>query len=123
MADKKERKVKEEPVKKEPPVKVVKMPSFTRLFIGGLMAYWLSTIMNPAFVAIGALLILLIPVLSVDNIFAKQFIRAYFPPPKIEPKVMSKNEYREMKIAEEEAAELIRNPPPPPPKQNILKEQ
>jgi hypothetical protein len=102
----------DEKVKK---VKLVKMPSFTRLFIGGLMAYWLSTIMNPAFVSIAVLMILLIPVLSVDNIFSRQFTRAYYPPPKIEPKVMSKSEYIELKTAEE-----IKNAPPVEPKKERL---
>lgn len=93
--------------KKVNKVKLVKMPSVSRLLMGGLMAYWLSTIMNPAFVAIAVLFILLIPVLSVDNIFSRQFIRAYYPPPKIEPKVMSKSEYLELKTAEE-----AKNAPP-----------
>lgn len=82
-------------------VKLVKMPSFTRLLIGGLMAYWLSTIMNPAFVAIAVLVILLIPVLTVDNIFSRQFTRAYNPPIQVQPKTMSKSEYIEGKLAQE----------------------
>ncbi len=82
-------------------VKLVKMPSFTRLLIGGLMAYWLSTIMNPAFVAIAVLVILLIPVLTVDNIFSRQFTRAYNPPIQVQPKTMSKSEYIEGKMAQE----------------------
>lgn len=64
----------------------VRMPSFTRLFIGGLAAYWLSTIMNPAFVAIGFLVILMIPVLTVDNMFSRQFSSAYKPPEPVKPK-------------------------------------
>lgn len=55
----------------------VKMPSFTTMLFGAIAAYWLSTIMNPAFVAIGVLVILLIPIVTVDNIFARQFSRAY----------------------------------------------
>jgi hypothetical protein len=71
----------------------LKMPSFTRLLIGGLAAYWLSTIMNPAFVAIAVLVILIIPILTVDNIMARQFHRAYNPPVEVVPKVMTKSEY------------------------------
>ncbi len=72
---------------------LLKMPSFTRFLIGGLAAYWLSTIMNPAFGIIALLVILIIPILTVDNIMAKQFHRAYNPPPQVVPKVISKREY------------------------------
>lgn len=102
----------DEKVKK---VKLVKMPSFTRLLIGGLMAYWLSTIMNPAFVAIAVLVILLIPVLTVDNIFSRQFTKAYYPPVQIQPKTMSKSEYIESKTAE-----AAKNAPPVPVKKPKL---
>ncbi|MEI7796649.1 MAG: hypothetical protein WCI06_08450 [Methylococcaceae bacterium] len=78
---------------KEKKIVLVKMPSFTRLLIGGLAAYWLSTIMNPAFVAIAVLVILLIPILTVDNIFSRQFSDAYKQPEQIVPKVMKKSEY------------------------------
>jgi len=78
---------------KEKKITLVKIPSFTRLLIGGLAAYWLSTIMNPAFVAIAVLVILLIPVLTVDNIFSQQFSHAYKQPEQIVPKVMKKSEY------------------------------
>lgn len=76
----------------------VRMPSFTRLLIGGLIAYWLSTIMNPAFVAIAVLVVLLIPILTVDNIFSAQFSKAYRQPPPVQPKVISKSEYLETKM-------------------------
>ncbi|MEN9756667.1 MAG: hypothetical protein RL755_854 [Pseudomonadota bacterium] len=58
-------------------VALVKMPSFSTMLFGAIAAYWLSTIMNPAFVAIGVLVILLIPIVTVDNIFARQFAKAY----------------------------------------------
>jgi len=58
-------------------VALVKMPSFSTMLFGAIAAYWLSTIMNPAFVAIGVLVILLIPIVTVDNIFARQFSKAY----------------------------------------------
>lgn len=74
-------------------VTYLKMPSFTRFLIGGLIAWWLSSIMNPAFVAIAVLVILIIPVLTVDNIFSKQFERAYKQPEEIKPKAISKAEY------------------------------
>lgn len=85
----------------------LKMPSFTRFLIGGLIALWLSSIMNPAFVAIAVLVVLIIPILSVDNIFSKQFQRAYNPPEEIKPKVISKSEYKasiEAENAKKEAA-------------------
>jgi membrane protein implicated in regulation of membrane protease activity len=74
-------------------VTLIKMPSFTRLLIGGLAAYWLSTIMNPAFVAIAVLIILIIPVLTVDNILARQFSKAYQQPEQVVPKTITKSEY------------------------------
>ena len=63
--------------KQDKKVALVKMPSFSTMLFGAIAAYWLSTIMNPAFVAIGVLVILLIPIVSVDNIFARQFAKAY----------------------------------------------
>jgi hypothetical protein len=83
----------------------VKMPSMTRLLIGGAMAFWLSTIMNPAFVAIAVLVVLLIPILSVDNMFSSQFAKAYRQPKQPEPKKISKSEYLESKFAAEEKKE------------------
>ncbi len=80
-------------------VALVKMPSFARLLMGGIAAYWLSTIMNPAFVAIAVLVILLIPILTVDNIFSNQFSSAYRQPVQVVPKVMSRSEYLESKAA------------------------
>ncbi len=82
-------------------VALVKMPSFTRLLIGGLAAYWLSTIMNPAFVAIAVLVVLLIPILTVDSIFSNQFSKAYRQPAQVTPKVMTRSEYLETKAAPE----------------------
>lgn len=80
----------------------VRMPSFTRLFIGGLAAYWLSTIMNPAFVAIAVLVILMIPILTVDNIFSRQFSSAYKPPEPIKqkpkPKTVEENSDNKPKV-------------------------
>lgn len=93
----------------------VRMPSFTRLLIGALMAYWLSTIMNPAFVAIAVLVFLLIPILTVDNIFSEQFSRAYRQPPPVQPKVISKSEYLETKSP---VAEKKSEPPAPEPAKN-----
>lgn len=84
---------------------LVKMPSMTRLLIGGGLAFWLSTIMNPAFVAIAVLVVLLIPVLSVDNMFSSQFAKAYRQPKPPEPKKMTKSEYLESKVAAEEKKE------------------
>lgn len=90
---------------KEQKFMLVKMPSMTRLLIGGGLAFWLSTIMNPAFVAIAVLVVLLIPVLSVDNMFSSQFAKAYRQPKPPEPKKMTKSEYLESKVAAEEKKE------------------
>lgn len=92
----------------------LKMPSFTRFLIGGLAAYWLSTIMNPAFVAIAVLIILIIPVLTVDNMFSRQFERAYRQPEGIKPKVISKSEYL---ASLEASAKTEKKSEPEPPKQ------
>lgn len=99
-----------------PPKKIVllKMPSFTRLLIGGLAAFWLSTIMNPAFVAIAALIIFFIPVLTVDNIFSRQFERAYKQPEEIKPKVMTKSEYLATLGAKQPADNAKKEPVAPP---------
>jgi hypothetical protein len=75
-------------------VTYLKMPSVTRLLIGGLIALWLSSIMNPAFVAIAVLVVLIIPLLTMDNIFSRQFERAYRQPEEIKPKVLTKSEYQ-----------------------------
>ena len=95
-------------------VLLVKMPSFTRLLMGGIAAYWLSTIMNPAFVAIAVLVVLLIPILTVDNIFSNQFSKAYRQPAQVTLKVMTRSEYLERKNtaetkAVESATELEKN--------------
>lgn len=95
---------------------LLKMPSFTRFLIGGLAAYWLSTIMNPAFVAIAVLIILIIPVLTVDNIMARQFKQAYNPPPQITPKVMKRSEYLASKGIQ---PEKIEEPPTPQAKSKL----
>lgn len=96
------------------PKKVVllKMPSFTRMLIGGLAAFWLSSIMNPAFAAIAVLIIFFIPVLTVDNIFSKQFERAYKKPEEIQPKKITKSEYLATLEAKGKAAAAEKAPPP-----------
>ncbi len=91
-------------------VTYLKMPSFSRFFIGGLIAWWLSSIMNPAFVAIAVLVVLIIPVLTVDNIFSKQFERAYKQPNEIQPKKISKSEYLATKLPESEKAPVEEAP-------------
>lgn len=98
------------------PKKVVllKMPSFTRMLIGGLAAFWLATIMNPAFAAIAVLVILFIPVLTVDNIFSKQFERAYKKPEEIQPKKMTKSEYLAALEAKNQAESKEKEKPKPP---------
>jgi hypothetical protein len=43
-----------------------------RMVWGGLVAYWLSGIINPAFVAIAVMIVLFIPILIVDPYFPSQ---------------------------------------------------
>lgn len=43
-------------------VNLVKVPGPIRLLCGGTLAYWLSHIINPAFVAIAVMIVLFIPV-------------------------------------------------------------
>jgi len=50
-------------------LKIVKMPRPMRMVWGSLMAYWLSDIINPAFVAIAVLIVLYIPILVIDPYF------------------------------------------------------
>lgn len=45
---------------------MVKIPSPIRLLLASLCAYWLAGIFNPAFIAIAALILLLIPVVLVE---------------------------------------------------------
>ncbi len=77
MTKKKETASTKQDKKQDKKVTLVKMPSYSTMLFGAIAAYWLSTIMNPAFVAIGVLVILFIPIVSVDNIFARQFSKAY----------------------------------------------
>ncbi|MGZ4976634.1 MAG: hypothetical protein ACXV8O_05720 [Methylobacter sp.] len=53
-------------------MKIVKMPGPMRMVWGSLVAYWLSGIINPAFVAIAVMIILFIPILIVDPYFPSQ---------------------------------------------------
>lgn len=53
-------------------MKIVKMPRPMRMVWGSLLAYWLSGIINPAFVAIAVLIALYIPILVVDPYFPSQ---------------------------------------------------
>lgn len=50
-------------------VKIIKMPRPMRMVWGSAIAYWLSGIINPAFVAIAVMIALFIPVLIVDPYF------------------------------------------------------
>lgn len=91
---------------------LLKMPSFTRMLIGGLAAFWLATIMNPAFAAIAVLVILFIPVLTVDNIFSKQFEHAYKKPEEIQPRTINKSEYLAALEAKNQAGSKEKSKPP-----------
>lgn len=50
-------------------LKIVKVPKPMRMVWGSLIAYWLSGVISPAFVAIAVLIALFIPVLIVDPFF------------------------------------------------------
>lgn len=47
-------------------LKLVKVPGPTRLLFGCAIAYWLSHIINPAFVSIAVMIVLFIPVFIAD---------------------------------------------------------
>lgn len=47
-------------------MKIVKVPTPTRIICGSLVAYWLSGIVSPAFVAIAVLILFFIPVFIPD---------------------------------------------------------
>lgn len=47
-------------------VKIVKIPGPIRLLSGGALAYWLSHIINPAFVSIAVMIVLFIPIFLSD---------------------------------------------------------
>jgi hypothetical protein len=53
-------------------VKTVKVPGPMRMVWGSLMAYWLSGIVHPAFVAIAVMIALFIPILIADPYFPTQ---------------------------------------------------
>lgn len=65
-------------------MKVVKVPSPTRLLCGGALAYWLSHIINPAFVAIAIMIVLFIPIFTTDY-FSDQLVEAHVPAPLPQP--------------------------------------
>jgi hypothetical protein len=65
-------------------LKVVKVPSPTRLLCGGALAYWLSHIINPAFVAIAVMIVLFIPIFVTDY-FSDQLVEAHIPEPLPQP--------------------------------------
>ncbi len=54
---------------KEHSLKIVKMPGPMRMVWGSAIAYWLSGIINPAFIAIAVMIALFIPVLIADPLF------------------------------------------------------
>ncbi len=53
-------------------MKTVKVPGPMRMVWGSLVAYWLSGVINPAFVAIAVMIALFIPVLIADPYFPTQ---------------------------------------------------
>ena len=57
---------------KEHILKIVKVPKPMRMVWGSAIAYWLSGIINPAFVAVAVMIALFIPVLIADPYFPSQ---------------------------------------------------
>ncbi|MGZ5028228.1 MAG: hypothetical protein ACXWF8_15990 [Methylobacter sp.] len=53
-------------------MKIIKMPRPMRMVWGGLVAYWLSGIIHPAFVTIAVMIVLFIPILIADPYFPSQ---------------------------------------------------
>jgi hypothetical protein len=65
---------------------IIKIPSPMRLLCGALLAYWLSGIMHPGFVAIAVLILLFIPVFYPDYADAGRMeADQYAPPPPAQP--------------------------------------
>ncbi len=58
---------------------VVKVPRPMRMVWGCLVAYWLSGVVNPGFVAIAVMIAMFIPILIVDPYFPSQ--------PEIQPEI------------------------------------
>jgi len=54
-------------------LKIVKPPSPMCLLCGGALAYWLADIINPAFVAIAIMIVLIIPIFITDY-FSDQLV-------------------------------------------------
>jgi hypothetical protein len=54
---------------KEYILKIIKMPRPMRMVWGSLVAYWLSGIINPAFVAIAVMIALFIPILISEYLY------------------------------------------------------
>lgn len=51
---------------------VVKVPRPMRMVWGSVIAYWLSGVINPGFVAVAVMIALFIPILIVDPYFPSQ---------------------------------------------------
>lgn len=47
----------------------IKEPGSMRLLLGGLLAYWLSGIINPAFIVIAVMILLFFPVFFVEFLY------------------------------------------------------
>jgi hypothetical protein len=52
-------------------MKIIKLPSPTRLIFGSLGAFWLAVSVNPGFSSIGIMILLLIPVLIFELLYPK----------------------------------------------------
>ena len=53
--------------------KIIKLPGPMRIVWGSLGCYWLAGIVNAGFLGIGVMLLLMIPVLVIENYFSGQF--------------------------------------------------
>jgi hypothetical protein len=53
--------------------KIIKLPGPMRIVWGSLGCYWLADIVNAGFFGIGVMLLLMIPVLVIENYFSGQF--------------------------------------------------
>jgi hypothetical protein len=63
---------------------LVKVPSPMRLLCGGALAYWLSHIINPAFVAIAVMIVLFIPIF-VSDYYSAQLTESIISKPVSQP--------------------------------------
>ncbi len=74
-------------------LETVKYPSFTRLILASLIAYWLSGVMQPAFVGIAWLILVWIPILRFESFISKETLEP--------PELKTESEFTEIETIDE----------------------